>query len=215
MEEYHYVLPFRIIDFLYHFQKVLEYLVPSHIPNPVLVIIDVQPKEMGVLTKAYYVVEEVKENATQKSQKVFVHMPSEIAAHDVQKLLFCCLIFLLSSVLFLIVTARLSIFKAFNCNNEGCQGCIDLHPQLHVFLKQSHWIGKKYYERGPNGNDIHKTNVPHIRLEFRDMIHHFLHFQRAEQKAKAIPRGSVVDVNENAVLMSSAFQEELGATIKD
>ncbi|KAL7168842.1 hypothetical protein ACSBR2_033970 [Camellia fascicularis] len=34
----------------------------------------------------------------------------------------------------------------------------------------SHWIGKEYYERGPNGNDIHMTNVPHIRLEFRDMI---------------------------------------------
>ncbi|KAL6003363.1 hypothetical protein ACLOJK_023586 [Asimina triloba] len=27
-----------------------------------------------------------------------------------------------------------------------------------------------YYKRGPEGNDIHKTNVPHIRVEFRDMI---------------------------------------------
>ncbi|KAI4302658.1 hypothetical protein MLD38_038379 [Melastoma candidum] len=35
---------------------------------------------------------------------------------------------------------------------------------------KSHWIGKEYYKRGPDGNDIHKTNVPHIRLEFRDMI---------------------------------------------
>ncbi|KAI3507367.1 hypothetical protein L1887_22351 [Cichorium endivia] len=35
---------------------------------------------------------------------------------------------------------------------------------------KSHWIGPKYYKRGPDGNDIHKTNVPHIRLEFRDMI---------------------------------------------
>ncbi|CAL0304424.1 unnamed protein product [Lupinus luteus] len=35
---------------------------------------------------------------------------------------------------------------------------------------KSHWIGKEYYKRGPNGNDIHRTNVPHIRLEFRDMI---------------------------------------------
>ncbi|KAK4478457.1 hypothetical protein RD792_013932 [Penstemon davidsonii] len=32
-----------------------------------------------------------------------------------------------------------------------------------------HWIGKEYYKRGPDGNDIHKTNVPHIRLEFREM----------------------------------------------
>ncbi|KAL2337728.1 hypothetical protein Fmac_012174 [Flemingia macrophylla] len=30
--------------------------------------------------------------------------------------------------------------------------------------------GKEYYKRGPNGNDIQRTNVPHIRLEFRDTI---------------------------------------------
>ncbi|XP_057499272.1 AMP deaminase-like isoform X2 [Actinidia eriantha] len=35
---------------------------------------------------------------------------------------------------------------------------------------KSHWIGKEYYKRGPDGNDIHRTNVPRIRLEFRDMI---------------------------------------------
>ncbi|GJZ44069.1 AMP deaminase [Tanacetum coccineum] len=35
---------------------------------------------------------------------------------------------------------------------------------------KSHWIGREYYRRGPDGNDIRKTNVPHIRLEFRDMI---------------------------------------------
>ncbi|KAK6152529.1 hypothetical protein DH2020_015164 [Rehmannia glutinosa] len=35
---------------------------------------------------------------------------------------------------------------------------------------KSHWIGKEYFKHGPNGNNIHKTNVPHIRLEFRDMI---------------------------------------------
>ena len=75
-------------------------------------IIDVQPKELGIPTKAYYAVEEVKEvgvwskkleisaslfrftnvfgipvqNATQKSQKVFVHVPSEIAAHEVEEI---------------------------------------------------------------------------------------------------------------------------------
>uniref|UniRef100_A0A6N2KK97 AMP deaminase n=1 Tax=Salix viminalis TaxID=40686 RepID=A0A6N2KK97_SALVM len=35
---------------------------------------------------------------------------------------------------------------------------------------KSHWIGKEYYKRGPDGNDIHKTNVPHIRVEFRYRI---------------------------------------------
>lgn len=33
----------------------------SYVPNPVLVIIDVQPKELGIPTKAYYAIEEVKE----------------------------------------------------------------------------------------------------------------------------------------------------------
>lgn len=43
-------------------------------------------------------------------------------------------------------------------------------PDPFEFLFQSHWIGKEYYKRGPNGNDIHRTNVPHIRLEFRDTV---------------------------------------------
>ncbi|KAM1949410.1 hypothetical protein ACFX15_009468 [Malus domestica] len=58
----------------------------NYVPNPVLVIIDVQPKELGIPTKAYYDVEEVKENATQKSQKIFVHVLSEIAAHEVEEI---------------------------------------------------------------------------------------------------------------------------------
>jgi 26S proteasome regulatory subunit N8 len=58
----------------------------GYVPNPVLVIIDVQPKELGIPTKAYYAVEEVKENATQKSQQVFVHVPTEIAAHEVEEI---------------------------------------------------------------------------------------------------------------------------------
>ncbi|KAL6657256.1 hypothetical protein ACP70R_005036 [Stipagrostis hirtigluma subsp. patula] len=35
---------------------------------------------------------------------------------------------------------------------------------------KSHWIGRNYYRRGPEGNDIHQTNVPHIRVEFRHTI---------------------------------------------
>ncbi|CAL5389811.1 unnamed protein product [Camellia sinensis] len=58
----------------------------GYVPNPVLVIIDVQPKDLGIPTKAYYAVEEVKENATLKSQKVFAHVPSEIAAHEVEEI---------------------------------------------------------------------------------------------------------------------------------
>ncbi|BBM98844.1 26S proteasome regulatory subunit N8 [Marchantia polymorpha subsp. ruderalis] len=58
----------------------------DYAPNPVLVIIDVQPKELGIPTKAYYAVEEVKEDATQKSQKVFVHAASEIGAYEAEEI---------------------------------------------------------------------------------------------------------------------------------
>ncbi|CAH9118113.1 unnamed protein product [Cuscuta epithymum] len=30
-----------------------------------------------------------------------------------------------------------------------------------------HWLGNKYFKRGPEGNDIHKTNVPNMRISFR------------------------------------------------
>ncbi|KAG9155189.1 hypothetical protein Leryth_020448 [Lithospermum erythrorhizon] len=32
---------------------------------------------------------------------------------------------------------------------------------------KAHWLGNKYFKRGPEGNDIHKTNVPNIRIAFR------------------------------------------------
>ncbi|KAL8154403.1 hypothetical protein V2J09_012163 [Rumex salicifolius] len=69
------------LDHNYH-----EAMFSIYVPNPVLVIIDVQPVELGIPTKAYCTVEEVKENATQKSQKVFVHVLSEIAAHEVEEI---------------------------------------------------------------------------------------------------------------------------------
>ena len=36
-----------------------------------------------------------------------------------------------------------------------------------IFLFQLHWHGDKYFLTGPEGNDIHKTNVPEIRIKFR------------------------------------------------
>ncbi|CAJ1939946.1 unnamed protein product [Sphenostylis stenocarpa] len=32
---------------------------------------------------------------------------------------------------------------------------------------KSHWLGEKYLLRGSEGNDIHKTNVPNLRISFR------------------------------------------------
>ncbi|KAH7515857.1 hypothetical protein FEM48_Zijuj10G0071000 [Ziziphus jujuba var. spinosa] len=40
------------------------------------------------------------------------------------------------------------------------------HSGFSHFAK-AHWLGSRYFLRGPEGNDIHKTNVPNIRIEFR------------------------------------------------
>ena len=37
-------------------------------------------------------------------------------------------------------------------------------------LCKSHWLGSNYYKKGPNGNDVHKTNVPNMRVEFRHEV---------------------------------------------
>lgn len=54
-----------IYDFLkkilQSYNSYLSFTFSSYVPNPVLVIIDVQPKELGIPTKAYCAVEEVKE----------------------------------------------------------------------------------------------------------------------------------------------------------
>lgn len=38
---------------------------------------------------------------------------------------------------------------------------------------QLHWLGDKYFLRGSEGNDIHKTNVPSLRISFRHEVENF------------------------------------------
>ncbi|KAF5750810.1 AMP deaminase [Tripterygium wilfordii] len=62
-----------------------------------------------------------------------------------------------------------SVWKLSSCDLcEIARNSVYQSGFSHAF--KSHWIGKEYYKRGPNGNDIHRTNVPHIRVEFRDTI---------------------------------------------
>ncbi|KAJ0713935.1 putative AMP deaminase [Helianthus annuus] len=62
-----------------------------------------------------------------------------------------------------------SVWKLSSCDLcEIARNSVYQSGFSHVL--KSHWIGPQYFKRGPDGNDIHKTNVPHIRLEFRDMI---------------------------------------------
>ena len=39
-----------------------------------------------------------------------------------------------------------------------------------MMLWKLHWLGSNYYKKGPEGNDIHKTNVPNMRVEFRHEV---------------------------------------------
>lgn len=60
-------------------------LFKRYTPNPLLVIIDVQPKDIGVPTDAYFAIEEIKDDGTTTS-KTFVHTPSTIEAEEAEEI---------------------------------------------------------------------------------------------------------------------------------
>ncbi|PYI30998.1 Mov34-domain-containing protein [Aspergillus indologenus CBS 114.80] len=60
-------------------------LFKRYTPNPLLVIVDVQPKEVGVPTDAYFAVDEIKDDGTTTS-RTFVHTPSIIEAEEAEEI---------------------------------------------------------------------------------------------------------------------------------
>jgi len=58
----------------------IDALVRRYTPNPVMVIIDVKPKALGIPTEAYHAVEEIREGEQQTWN--FKHVPSEIGAME-------------------------------------------------------------------------------------------------------------------------------------
>ncbi|KAL4912175.1 maintenance of mitochondrial structure and function-domain-containing protein [Aspergillus aurantiobrunneus] len=60
-------------------------LFKRYTPNPLLVIVDVQPKEVGVPTDAYFAVDEIKDDGTTTS-RTFVHIPSTIEAEEAEEI---------------------------------------------------------------------------------------------------------------------------------
>ncbi|KAJ6901230.1 26S proteasome non-ATPase regulatory subunit 7 [Populus alba x Populus x berolinensis] len=94
----------------------------NYVPNPVL--------SWEIPTKAYYAVEEVKENATQKSQKVFVHVQSEIAAHEVEEIgvehLLRDVKDTTISTLATEVTGKLAALKGLDARLKEIRGYLDL-----------------------------------------------------------------------------------------
>jgi len=62
-------------------------LIGNYCETPTLVICEVQPKsDMGLPTTAYISKDEVREDGTQKSQKVFVNLPCAVGAHEAEEI---------------------------------------------------------------------------------------------------------------------------------
>ncbi|KAL1306539.1 hypothetical protein AAFC00_005229 [Neodothiora populina] len=60
-------------------------LFKRYTPNPLLVIIDVQPRDVGVPTDAYFAVEEIRDDGS-TTAKTFVHTPSIIEAEEAEEI---------------------------------------------------------------------------------------------------------------------------------
>ncbi|CAD7705460.1 unnamed protein product [Ostreobium quekettii] len=61
-------------------------LISRFCDNPVLVICEVQPNEIGLPITAYYAKEEVKEDGTEKSKKVFVNIPTQVGQTEAEEI---------------------------------------------------------------------------------------------------------------------------------
>merc|ERR1711998_560577 len=57
----------------------------KHCVNPVYVVIDVKPREMGIPTEAYVALQEAKDDGTQ-TLYTFHHVPSEIGAYEAEEI---------------------------------------------------------------------------------------------------------------------------------
>ncbi|KAI9479485.1 maintenance of mitochondrial structure and function-domain-containing protein [Zychaea mexicana] len=60
-------------------------LFKRYTPNPVLVIVDVKPKDVEIPTDAYFAIEEIKDDGT-ATTKTFMHVPSEIVAEEAEEI---------------------------------------------------------------------------------------------------------------------------------
>jgi hypothetical protein len=65
----------------------LDTLQPHDLINPfLLAFLPVQPKEMGLPVHAYMARDEVREDGTEKSRKVFVNLPTEVGATEAEEI---------------------------------------------------------------------------------------------------------------------------------
>eukprot|EP01026_Neomeris_dumetosa_P019854 TRINITY_DN1800_c0_g2_i1.p1 TRINITY_DN1800_c0_g2~~TRINITY_DN1800_c0_g2_i1.p1 ORF type:complete len:297 (+),score=44.59 TRINITY_DN1800_c0_g2_i1:58-948(+) len=61
-------------------------LMAKFVPNPVLVICEVTPKELGLPIHAYCSVDEIKEDGTEKAKKVFTNLLTEVGRTEAEEI---------------------------------------------------------------------------------------------------------------------------------
>lgn len=57
----------------------------KYTPNPLLLIVDVHPREVGIPTDAYYAVDDIKNDGS-AAERTFVHVPSLIEAEEAEEI---------------------------------------------------------------------------------------------------------------------------------
>lgn len=60
-------------------------VIKRYCPKPLMVIVDVRNREVGLPTDAYFAVEEIKDDGTER-QKTFMHVPSGIEAEEAEEI---------------------------------------------------------------------------------------------------------------------------------
>mmetsp|Transcript_7216 Transcript_7216/g.15753 ORF Transcript_7216/g.15753 Transcript_7216/m.15753 type:complete len:329 (-) Transcript_7216:2715-3701(-) len=61
-------------------------LIGQFCEHPVLVICEVEPKEIGLPFTAYYAVDEVREDGTEKARKVFISLPTQVGQTEAEEI---------------------------------------------------------------------------------------------------------------------------------
>lgn len=64
----------------------INQLMARYCDNPLLLICEVQPKDMGLPVHAYLARDEVREDGTERSKKVFVNLPTEVGATEAEEI---------------------------------------------------------------------------------------------------------------------------------
>lgn len=64
----------------------INHLISKYCDNPVLVICEVEPKEIGLPFTAYTAIDEVREDGTEKSRQVFISLPTEVGQTEAEEI---------------------------------------------------------------------------------------------------------------------------------